>query len=199
MTKIILREAYLKKIKNFIGKPVIKVITGIRRAGKSYFINQVIDYLHTKGVSEHHILYINKELLKYDFIKDYKDLHDFVSNYFKGNKNTKYIFIDEIQEITEWEKAIGSFFAEEEYDIYISGSNSNLLSSEISTLVSGRYIEINIYTLNFKEFLKFRKKDNPGLFDEFNLYLKFGGFPVIHNFDLNEEVTYQYINSIIIQ
>jgi predicted AAA+ superfamily ATPase len=93
-------------------------------------------------------------------------------------------------------KAISSFFAQEGYDIYISGSNSNLLSSEISTLISGRYIEINIYTLSFREFLKFRKASWDNLLDEFNLYLRFGGFPVIHNFDLNEDVTFQYINSI---
>lgn len=196
MTEIILREDYLEKIKNFIGKPVIKVITGIRRAGKSYFIKQVIEYLHKKGISETNILYINKELLKFDFIKDYRDLYKFINDYFEGNNNFKHIFIDEIQEITEWEKAISSFFAEEGYDIYISGSNSNLLSSEISTLISGRYIEINIYTLSFKEFLKFRKANKGNLTDEFSLYLRFGGFPVIHNFDLNEEITYQYISSI---
>lgn len=196
MTRNILREDYLKKIENFIGKPVIKVITGIRRSGKSYFIKQVINHLQENGVSTNDILYINKELFEFDFIKNYKDLYNYIDEKFKGNNSFKYIFIDEIQEITEWEKAVSSFFAEEDYDIYLTGSNSHLLSSEISTLISGRYVEINIYTLSFKEFLKFRKLNNPILSDEFNLYLRFGGFPVIHNFDLNEEVTYQYINSI---
>lgn len=196
MTRNILREDYLKKIENFIGKPVIKVITGIRRSGKSYFIKQVINHLQEKGISTNDILYINKELFEFDFIKNYKDLYNYIDEKFKGNNSFKYIFIDEIQEITEWEKAVSSFFAEEDYDIYLTGSNSHLLSSEISTLISGRYVEINIYTLSFKEFLKFRKLSNPILSDEFNLYLRFGGFPVIHNFDLNEEVTYQYINSI---
>lgn len=196
MTRNILREDYLKKIEKFIGKPVIKVITGIRRSGKSYFIKQVINHLQENGVSTNDILYINKELFEFDFIKNYKDLYNYIDEKFKGNNSFKYIFIDEIQEITEWEKAVSSFFAEEDYDIYLTGSNSHLLSSEISTLISGRYVEINIYTLSFKEFLKFRKLSNPILSDEFNLYLRFGGFPVIHNFDLNEEVTYQYINSI---
>ncbi|NOX84641.1 MAG: ATP-binding protein [Chlorobi bacterium] len=196
MTEVILRENYLNKIRGFIGKPVIKVITGIQGAGKSYFLKQVIDSIKKNGVPENDILYINKELLKFDFIEDYKDLYSFIEEHFKGNNNFKYLIIDEIQEITEWEKAISSFFAEGEYDIYLTGSNSHLLSSELSTLISGRYVEINIYTLSFKEFLKFRKTGKPNLSDEFKLYLRFGGFPVIHNFELNEEVTYQYINSI---
>ncbi|MCD4698493.1 MAG: ATP-binding protein [Bacteroidales bacterium] len=193
---MIVRENYIDKIRNFINKPVIKVITGIRRAGKSYFMKQVINLLVEGGVSQNQILYINKELLDFDFIGNYRDLYQYIKKYFDKNDNKEYLFVDEIQEIEEWEKAISSFFAEEDYDIYISGSNSTLLSSEISTLISGRYVEINIYTLSFKEFLEFRKINNPNLQEEFKLYLRFGGFPVIHNFNLNEEVIYQYINSL---
>ena len=193
---MIVRENYIDKIRNFVNKPVIKVITGIRRAGKSYFMKQVINLLAEDGISQNQILYINKELLEFDFIGNYQDLYQYIKNHFDKNKDKKYLFVDEIQEIDEWEKAISSFFAEDEYDIYISGSNSTLLSSEISTLISGRSVEINIYTLSFKEFLEFRKTDNPNLQEEFKLYLRFGGFPVIHNFELNEEVTYQYINSL---
>ena len=193
---MILRDNYLEKIKVFINKPVIKVITGMRRAGKSYFIRQIIDYLKKEGINKNQILYINKELLEFDFIDDYKDLYKFVKNSFKESENVKYLFIDEIQEIKKWEKAVSSFFAEEKYDLYITGSNSNLLSSELTTLISGRYVEISIYTLSFKEFLKFRGKKKVNKYEEFMLYLKFGGFPVIHNFNLDEEVTFQYINSL---
>ena len=153
---MILRKIYIDKIKNFIDKPVIKVITGIRRAGKSYLLKQVIEMLTKNNVSQNCILYINKELLEFDFIRNYKDLYQYVNDYFDKVENKKYLFVDEIQEIEEWEKAISSFLAEEQYDIYISGSNSTLLSSELSTLISGRYVEINIYTLGFKEFLEFR-------------------------------------------
>jgi len=193
---MILRDKYIEKIKDYINKPVIKVITGMRRVGKSYFIRQIIDHLKKEGINEKQILYINKELLDFDFIDDYTDLYKFVKEYFKESKTAGYLFIDEIQEIKNWEKAVSSFFAEEKYDIYITGSNSNLLSSEITTLISGRYVEINIYSLSFKEFLKFRKKTEANKYEEFTLYLKFGGFPVIHNFNLDEEVTFQYINSL---
>jgi predicted AAA+ superfamily ATPase len=104
MTEILIREEYIKKITPFIEKPVIKVITGIRRAGKSFFIKQLIDFIQKKGISLSNVLYINKELLEFDFINNYQDLYNYVENYFEGTTNLKYIFIDEIQEITEWEK-----------------------------------------------------------------------------------------------
>lgn len=194
--KIILREKYLKQLSGYIDKPVIKVITGMRRVGKSYFVKQIIDYLEKKGIQSGRILYINKELLKYDFIQNYKDLYSYVSDYFTNSKGKFYLFVDEIQKIQHWEKAISSFYAEENYDIYITGSNSDLLSSEISTLLSGRYIEINIYSLSFDEFLNFRQTKKNSINHEFKHYLQFGGFPVLHSFDLDKELSYQYINSL---
>jgi predicted AAA+ superfamily ATPase len=176
--------------------PVIKVITGMRRVGKSYFVKQIINDLTDNGIKPEQILYVNMELVKFDFVKNYKDIHTYVSVFFKNIEKPKYIFIDEIQEIQQWEKAISSFMAEGEYDIYITGSNSNLLSSELSTLISGRYIEFNIYSLSFNEFLDFRLENKMDVKTEFNNYLKFGGFPVIHNFNFNEELTYQYISSL---
>jgi predicted AAA+ superfamily ATPase len=193
---IIQRKKYLEKIKARIDKPVIKVITGMRRTGKSYFVKQIIDYLIDSGVSPKRILYVNMELMEFDFINNYKDLYKYVSEYFGDLSEGKYIFIDEIQEIKEWERAVGSLFAEENYDIYITGSNSNLLSSELSTLISGRYMEFNIYSLSFPEFLDFRSDEKQDIVTEFKNYLKFGGFPVIHRFGLNEELIYQYISSL---
>jgi len=190
------RELYLNSIKGYINKPVIKVITGMRRVGKSYFVKQIINSLIDNSIKPEQILYVNMELMKFDFIKDYKSLYKYVSKYFENCKKKKYIFIDEVQEIEHWEMVISSFFAEERYDIYITGSNSNLLSSELSTLISGRYIEFSIYSLSFSEFLDFRLEQKQDIKTEFNNYLKFGGFPVIHSFDFNEELTYQYISSL---
>ncbi len=193
---MIIREYYLEKIDCYINKPIIKVITGMRRVGKSYFIRQIIDHLQTKGIENKQILSINKESLDFDFIKSYQDLNIYIKEYFKNCTKKRFLFIDEIQEIELWEKTIGSLFAEDRYDIYITGSNSKLLSSELSTLLSGRYVEIDIYALSFKEFLKFRGGNASDKGSEFLNYLKFGGFPVIHKFDLDEEVTYQYIQSL---
>ena len=193
---MIIREYYLDKIKKYVNKPIIKVITGMRRVGKSYFVKQIIDHLIKTGINDKQILSINKELLDFDFIENYKDLNIFIKDYFKNCKKKRFLFIDEIQEIESWEKAISSFFAEDNYDIYITGSNSKLLSSELSTLLSGRYVEIEIFSLSFKEFLKFRRGNKSDNDTEFLNYLKFGGFPVIHKFDFDEEVTYQYINSL---
>ncbi len=194
--KIVIRKTYLERIVNYVNKPVIKVITGMRRVGKSYFIKQIIEHLLNKKIDPKQILYINKELLEYDFIDNYKVLYKYTEEYFQNCNIERYIFIDEIQGIEKWEKAIISFFAEAKYDIYITGSNSNLLSSELTTLISGRFVELNIYSLGFNEFLQFRNQDKTNRHEEFMLYLKFGGFPVIHNFDFNEEVTFQYINSL---
>jgi len=193
---MIKREFYLEKIEPFIDKPVIKIITGMRRVGKSVLIKQLIDLLGKRGISKKNILYINKESLKLDFLKDYRDLNNYVNGKMEKCRGRKYLFIDEIQEIKEWEKTINSIFAARGIDIYITGSNAQLLASEISTLISGRYIEFNIYPLGFTEFIEFRGGRAKDREEEFNNYLKYGGLPGIHYFDLREEVVYQYLNSI---
>lgn len=193
---MIKREKYLKRINPFIDKPVIKVITGIRRCGKSTFLKLLMDELCEKNINKKNILYINKDSLEFDQINTYKDLNDFVLKKFKGIRGNKYLFIDEVQEINEWEKAAASFYANKTADIYITGSNAGLLSSELATLLTGRYIEFKINTLVFSEFLKFRNKTGKEKEDEFSLFLRYGGFPGIHHMELNDEVTGQYINSI---
>jgi predicted AAA+ superfamily ATPase len=193
--KVIKRQKYLDKIRLFINKPVIKVITGMRRSGKSFFLQQIIDELKTNGVKENQIIFVNKDSLEFDHIKDYKDLDNLVKT-FKAKK--KYLFIDEVQEIDEWQKAIVSFFSKGDTDIFITGSNAHMLSSELATRLSGRYIEFPIYTLSFKEFLDdFRQNPNKkDIEEEFMNYIKFGGFPAIHNFELDEQSIYPYIASI---
>ena len=180
-----------------MNKPVIKVITGMRRVGKSYLLKLIIETLSAqKSNGPDQILYINKESLDYDFIKDYKDLHNYVKASFKSVEGSKYLLVDEIQEIHNWEKAVSSLFSEGDIDIFLTGSNAHLLSSEIATLISGRFVEFPVYTLSFEEFLLFRGKNKKDMHTEFPIYLKFGGLPAIHHFDFDEEVVYQYIGSL---
>lgn len=193
---MIRREKYINRISPFINKPVIKVITGIRRCGKSTFLKILMDDLINSNISKENILFINKDSLEFDHINTYNDLNDFVLKKFKRVKGNKYLFIDEVQEIAEWERAVGSFYADKIADIYITGSNAGLLSSELATLLTGRYIEFKINTLVFSEFMKFRNKTTEEKEDEFSLFLKYGGFPGIHHMELNDEVTGQYITSI---
>ena len=189
------RTRYFNKIEPFIGKPMIKVISGLRRCGKSTFMKMLIDHLIKKGTAESNIIYISMELMEFEFINDYKALYKHVKNVLPKNSKKKYLFVDEIQEIPGWEKAVNSIYAENLADIYITGSNSRLFSSEFATLLTGRYIEIPMFTLGFNEFLQFRGmvKDKE---KEFELYLKYGGLPGIHNLDFEDEIVFQYINSI---
>lgn len=188
------RNLYLQKIQPFIEKDLIKVIVGQRRVGKSYLLLQIIDYLKEQGVSNKKILYINKELYEFDNIKTYTDLMKHIKDYFKGIKSKKYVFIDEIQDIEGFEKALRDLKARNEYDIYCSGSNAHLLSSEIATFLSGRYIEFEIYPLSYSEFLDFHNlKNNKTSFER---YIKHGGLPYLIHLENNDEVIYSYLKSI---
>ena len=129
----------------------IKVITGVRRSGKSTLMLMFKEYLLNNGVNEENIIHVNFESAMYDDIKNYKDLYKFVKE--KIKKGKIYLLLDEVQNVESWEKAINSFKVDFDIDIYITGSNAYLLSSELSTLLSGRYIEIKMYPLSFKEFL----------------------------------------------
>jgi predicted AAA+ superfamily ATPase len=190
------RNFYLDKIKPFMGKPVIKIITGVRRVGKSCFLKQIIQLLKQQQVNEKNILYIDMEQLEFDFIKNYRDLNNYVNRSFSSIPGDKYLFIDEIQEIEQWEKTINSLLNKGSMDIYITGSNAHLFSSELATLVSGRYIEFPIYSLSFKEFLLFRGNQKKDQFQEFQDYLRYGGLPGIHHFEFVEDILYQYLRSI---
>ena len=190
------REHYFKKITPFVNKPVIKIITGLRRCGKSTFLKMFIDRLLKESGKKKNIVYISMELMEFEFITDYKVLYDHIKKSISiGGEN--YIFIDEVQEINGWEKAVNSLLAENAGDIYLTGSNSRLLSSEFATLLTGRYVEIPMFPLSFKEFLLFREsKNKKNIEKEFELFLKFGGLPGIHYLELVDEVVFQYIKSI---
>jgi len=193
----IARSDYISKILPYMDKPVIKVITGMRRVGKSTIIKTIIDYLINTGVHENNIIYINKESLKWDFITNYHELYSFILDYFKNNNSEKkYIFIDEVQEIKEWERAVNSILSDSIADITITGSNAHLLASDLATFLSGRYIEFTIYPLTFREFCEFRADRKSDIKENFRLFLRYGGLPGIHNFELNDEFVFQYLNSI---
>jgi predicted AAA+ superfamily ATPase len=194
---MISREKYFNQIRPFIDKPIIKVITGIRRCGKSTFIKLICQSFIDAGIKTENILLVNKDSLEFDSIVNYKELVSYVNDYFKDIKGNKYLFIDEVQEIEGWEKALSGFLTDQTADLYVTGSNSRLLSSDLATYITGRYIEIQMNTLSFSEFLTFRKVIEPSQYEnEFSNYMKFGGFPGLHQMDFNEEVIQQYLSSI---
>lgn len=191
---MIIREKYLNKMIMLKDTEFIKVITGLRRSGKSTLMLMYKDYLLNNQVKEDNIIYINFESAMYDDIKNYKDLYQFVKE--KIKKDKVYLLLDEVQNVESWEKAINSFKVDFDIDIYITGSNAYLLSSELSTLLSGRYIEIKMYPLSFKEFLIFNNYDDMNIEDKFNEYLKYGGLPAITLIKNNDELVLSYLNDI---
>lgn len=178
---MIIREKYLSQIKQFYDKDLIKVITGIRRCGKSVILTQIMDELKDKGIKENQIIYINFESKRYDNIKNDNDLYYYIQEKMK-EEIKYYLFLDEIQNIENWEKAVNSFKADlgEKISIFITGSNSDLLSSEIATHLSGRYVSFKVYPFTFKEVCKFKNietKDKYELEKDFMDYVKWGGLP----------------------
>jgi predicted AAA+ superfamily ATPase len=191
------RNIYLQRIRPFINKPLIKVITGVRRSGKSTFLKLVMQEIQKTGAGEQDAIFVSKELVEFDAIKTHLDLHYYVKEKVKKSSARKYLFLDEPQEISDWEKAVNSLLTEGSVDIYITGSNSRLLSSELATLLTGRHIVVSMYPLGFKEFLEFRGKTaTNNLEDEFAFFLKYGGLPGIHCLPFQDEIVFQFLNAI---
>lgn len=190
------RNLYIDKITSFIDKPFIKVITGLRRSGKSSILHLIKNKIVKRGISENQIIYLNFESFGTSDINNAKLLYKYVKDKIKGKKKT-YIFLDEIQEVKDWEKAVNSFLVDFNVDIYITGSNSKLLSSELSTLIAGRYVAFQIQTLSFGECLTFNKKlhniAQNNKKKAFEHYLKRGGFPLIYNTEYSIEDTYKIV------
>lgn len=186
------RDTYINRIIPFINKDIIKVLVGQRRVGKSYILLQLMDYVK-KEFKESKIIYINKELTEFSKIKTSSDLTDYIKT--KSVKNiTNFLFIDEIQDIENFEISLRSLLAEGGFDIFCTGSNAKMLSSDIATYLGGRYIQFHIHSLSYKEFLQFHKlSDSPETFVNF---IKYGGLPYIHNLKLEEDVVFEYLRSI---
>ena len=170
------RNEYLEQLKKWKDEQVIKVITGIRRCGKSTLLELYQDYLKSSGVTDDQIISINFEELEYEELLDYKALYNYVKERLHKSKTT-YVFLDEIQQVENFQKAVDSLYVKKNVDVYITGSNAYLLSGELATLLSGRYVEINMLPLSFAEFCQMKTDgDKDTLFAE---YMKNGGLPYV--------------------
>ncbi len=192
---MLIREKYLSKIRGFYHtESLIKIIYGMRRSGKSVILNQIMDEILNSGVNKDNIIYINFESLKYDFIKNAKNLYEYIES-LKINKNKYYIFLDEVQKVEEFEKGINSLRITNDYSIFITGSNSRMTLLELSTDLSGRYVSFRINPLSFKEIVELTntKKDDYEhlLYDIF----KWGGLPQRFLFTSDEDRT-SYLSSV---
>lgn len=186
MSELINRPEYLTQLIQNKDVDLVKIITGIRRCGKSSLLDLFHQYLLQSGVLDDHIIHMNLESLRFRNLSNYLNFYDYVSERVPKNGKT-YLIFDELQVINHWEKAIESFRLDFDVDIYITGSNAYLLSTEFSTLLSGRYVEIRMLPLSFKEFLNFYKFDeNITIEEKFQKYLQFGGMPILREYQFNE-------------
>ena len=186
MVERVNRPEYMKRLVEYKDKDVIKIVTGIRRCGKSTLLDLFEDYLIEDGIQKESIIHMNMESLRYREYTDHISFYEYVSGKIVAEKKN-YLIFDELQAVTDWEKAIESFRLDFDVDIYITGSNAYMLSSEFSTLLSGRYVEIRMLPLSFKEFLTFYEFESyVGMDEKFQKYLQFGGMPVLRQFRFNE-------------
>ena len=186
------RDEYLQSLKQWKDEQVIKVVTGIRRCGKSTLLTQYQEWLKTEGITDDQIISVNFEELEYEELLDYKKLYYYLKERLAENKTT-YIFLDEIQNVINFEKVVDSLYVKPNIDIYITGSNSYLLSGDLATLLTGRYVEIKMLPLSFKEFLALTGMDTERGLTE---YLQNGGLPYIAVMDRTTEKTDIYLEGI---
>lgn len=191
-SQIFRRDTYIERIKPFMYTPIVKVLIGHRRVGKSYILFQLIELIKSEDATAN-IIYINKEDLDYVDITTYKELNSYiVERSIEGRKN--YIFVDEIQEITDFRLAIRSLALDQSNDIYITGSNSTMFSSDLANYLGGRYVEFRIYSLSYLEFLAFHKLPNNDT--SLEKYTHFGGLPYLIHLKLEEAIVLEYLRSI---
>lgn len=196
MKQLINRPEYLKQLVENKDVDLVKIVTGIRRCGKSSLLDLFHQYLLDTGVKENHIIHMNMESLKYRDLYHYLPFYEYISNLIPETGRT-YLIFDELQAVEHWEKAIESFRLDFDVDIYITGSNAYLLSMEFSTLLSGRFVEIRMLPLSFKEFLFFYTFDASATKEEqFQKYLQFGGMPVLREYGFNEARSNQALEGI---
>ena len=192
---MILRPDYIKAVEPYIDAPLVKILSGVRRCGKSTILEMIQDELKNRGIEEERI--ISRRYTEMDVDENYtsKEMYAELKNLI-ADKGRCYLFIDEPQEVDNWEKVVNSLFESEDVDIYITGSNSKLMSSEISTYLTGRYVSINCYTLSFKEYLNFKGKTVADAKDMFEEYLQFGGFPIVGISNFDTRSAYQVVDGI---
>lgn len=194
------REIYLEKIRDFYNSDLVKILVGIRRSGKSVILEQIMDELKEQGVDKTHIIYVNFEFIEFEELTDYKKLNEYIKAKMEDDL-MYYLFFDEIQNVDNFEKVINSLRASKKTSIFITGSNSRLLSEELSTVLSGRYVSFKINPLSYKEVLKLQEIENPT--DEiFEDYMKWGGLPNRFEFKKEESIKnylYGVFDSIILR
>lgn len=200
------RELYMGKIRPFIDRPVIKVIAGIRRCGKSVVLQLIKEELERRGVPKERIIYMNFESFEWMDIVDAKSLYLYIKKRVEMVGDKVYILLDEVQEVQGWEKAVDSFMVDWDVDVYVTGSNSRLLSSELSTYIAGRYVSFRIMPLSFGEYLLFHNvanADKDVLRGEFLKYIRMGGFPAVHtgnySYDSIYKLVYDIYSSVILR
>lgn len=186
------RDAYIERIKPFMRTPIVKVMIGHRRVGKSYILFQLIALIQ-KEEKQANVIYINKEDIDFVNILSYKELHEYISKRLVSNRKN-YIFIDEIQEIADFKIAIRSLALDDNNDIYITGSNSEMFSSDLANELGGRYVEFRIYSLSYLEFLKFHTLPNDD--DSMEKYVRFGGLPYLIHLPFDEAIVMEYVRSV---
>ncbi len=191
MNEIITRDYYLSKVEPFINKDIIKVFVGQRRVGKSYLLRSLAQKFQSEKDSN--VIFIDKERYEFDSITNYKELNEYVLPLLKKTK-MNYLFIDEVQEIEEFQKSLRHFNSQKNVDVYCSGSNSKIFSGELATFLSGRYLEIKVFSLSYTEYLLFNNyTDND---DSLRKYLRFGGLPFLKNLRDSEVINFEYLNNI---
>ena len=197
---MIKRNLYLDKVKVFIDKPVVKIITGMRRCGKSVILQLIRDELLQRGIQPERILYLNFESLNVAFLEDANDLHSYITDFAGRGTGRLYVMLDEIQKVKGWHRAVASIRVDLDCDIYITGSNSDLLSADAAVLLAGRYVEIRIHPLSFAEHLDFiaatGEDRGKNLNTQFYDYLRLGGLPGIHEMDINSKAVMPYLQDI---
>ncbi len=189
---MVLRNEYLEKLRSWKDEQVIKVVTGIRRCGKSTLLKQYQELLKQEGIQEAQVISINFEELEFEELLDYKKLYAYIKERMQPNQKN-YIFLDEIQRVDSFEKVVDSLYVKENTDIYITGSNAYMLSSDLATLLTGRYVEISMLPLSFREYCAITKTDGETAFSE---YMKNGGFPYIAVMDKTTEKVTAYLEGI---
>jgi predicted AAA+ superfamily ATPase len=194
------RNDYLKTARPFLGKPVVKVFTGMRRVGKSCLVRLLIDDLLKDGVAKERIVYVDKESYAFDAIRDYHDLAAYVAQALPPDgqpSGQRFIFVDEIQEIDGWERIVADWSGQPSLDVTITGSNARMLSGKLATLLAGRYVEIPVFPLSFTEFRQFHGAAAGENGEAFRNYLRFGGLPGLHELGaLNEETFRPFVSGI---
>lgn len=191
-SSLIDRKGYIERIKPFIRKGIAKVLTGQRRVGKSFLLFQLIRHIRQEE-PDASIIYVNMEDFAFSGIRTAEDLHDYISSHLRdGGYN--YIFIDGIQEVSQFEKAVRSLLLSPMNDIYLTGSNARMLSGELATYLSGRYVAFDVYSLSYSEFLEFHRLDDSDA--SLQKYIRYGGLPYLVNLQLEDDIVDEYLKSV---